>query len=176
MSNSATDFGSEAIAELMSSMNDQDPVMIFAGYAKDMDEFMGSNVGLLRRFGYAFDFANYAEEDIAKIFFLKLRKSGFKVSGEIDARRLGFLISANTDAAQRATMNGGMAAQLLTKARRNLDRRLPIDCPDEDLVTLTQDDLIGALRDMPEVPQEVLDQLTLDGGGAAGGGGGEGKA
>ena len=38
-------------------------------------------------------------------------------------------------------MNGGMAQQLLTKARRGLDRRLDLDCPAEDLVKFTRADI-----------------------------------
>ena len=57
-------------------MNEQDPIMIFAGYDKSMNEFMAQNAGLLRRFGYQFKFDNYDALSIAKIFALKLRKSG----------------------------------------------------------------------------------------------------
>ena len=61
---------------VMAAMNEQDPIMIFAGYDKSMNEFMAQNAGLLRRFGYQFKFDNYDALSIAKIFALKLRKSG----------------------------------------------------------------------------------------------------
>ena len=43
------DFGREAINEIMSVMNDGDPVVIFAGYRREMDTFVAANAGLFRR-------------------------------------------------------------------------------------------------------------------------------
>jgi hypothetical protein len=40
-------------------MNDGDPVMIFAGYERDMRHFMESNAGLYRRINKQFHFADY---------------------------------------------------------------------------------------------------------------------
>ena len=46
---SSKDFGREAINEIMGCMNDGDPVIIFAGYATDMERFVRANAGLFRR-------------------------------------------------------------------------------------------------------------------------------
>ncbi|CAE8640325.1 unnamed protein product, partial [Polarella glacialis] len=60
-----SDFGREAIEQLMGAMNDppgQAPVMVFAGYADDMESFMNANSGLYRRIAYTFDFSDYSSQ------------------------------------------------------------------------------------------------------------------
>merc|ERR1712137_685976 len=51
---SKNDFGREAVETLMAAMNEppgKAPVMILAGYTKDMTKFMRANEGLYRRIG-----------------------------------------------------------------------------------------------------------------------------
>ncbi len=63
------DFGKEAIATLVKSMEDQreNLVVILAGYCHEMDSFLKSNPGLRSRFPLQIDFADYDSEELFRI-------------------------------------------------------------------------------------------------------------
>lgn len=71
----AKDFGQEAIATLIKAMEDHrdELVVIFAGYTKEMKEFVNSNSGIASRIGYTFEFENYKDEELYKIFEVKCK-------------------------------------------------------------------------------------------------------
>ena len=74
--------GSEAIATLIKAMEDNkgELVVIFAGYSKEMQEFIRANSGIQSRIGYTFEFADYTEEELFEIFKLKLKKMGLTIA------------------------------------------------------------------------------------------------
>lgn len=71
---STRDFGTEAIAALMTEMENHrdDFCVIFAGYPEDMDRLMTANAGLRSRIPYTIHFPNYSREELHDIFFLML--------------------------------------------------------------------------------------------------------
>ena len=73
---SLNDFGKEAIATLIKAMEDNrdDLVVIFAGYIKEMKDFVNSNSGIASRIGYTFEFENYKDEELYKIFEIKCKE------------------------------------------------------------------------------------------------------
>ncbi|MFK8242961.1 MULTISPECIES: AAA family ATPase [unclassified Facklamia] len=73
-SNSGNDFGKEAIDEILKFMEDhrRDIVIIFAGYTKEMTEFLQINSGLTSRIPTTFDFEDYTHEEIVQIGLLGL--------------------------------------------------------------------------------------------------------
>ena len=75
------DFGKEAIATLIKAMEDHSDelVVIFAGYQKEMDDFLAINPGIASRIGYNFDFPDYSPEELTQIFILSMEKIGFSV-------------------------------------------------------------------------------------------------
>lgn len=81
----AKDFGQEAIATLIKAMEDHrdELVVIFAGYTKEMKEFVNSNSGIASRIGYTFEFENYKDEELYKIFEVKCKKYSLKVNKEV---------------------------------------------------------------------------------------------
>merc|ERR1712048_238203 len=113
-----SDFGKEAIEQLMGAMNEppgQAPVMVFAGYPDDMDEFMKANSGLYRRIAYTFDFTDYAPQDLAQILNGIATGSGFKLASELitaDYAELADLIKNNTMPEARELMNGGICERI----------------------------------------------------------------
>ncbi|MBK0348972.1 AAA family ATPase [Aerococcaceae bacterium zg-ZJ1578] len=69
-----SDFGKEAINEILKFMEDhrRDIVIIFAGYTKEMTEFLQMNSGLASRIPTNFDFEDYTNEEIVQIGLLGL--------------------------------------------------------------------------------------------------------
>jgi hypothetical protein len=65
-----SDFGAEAIATLVKSMEDlrNELAVIAAGYGEEMAEFVGSNPGLKSRFKTFIEFPDYTPADLTKIF------------------------------------------------------------------------------------------------------------
>lgn len=59
-------------------MKDGDPVMIFAGYEKEMDKFLNVNPGLRSRIYRKLVFPDYSTDELQQIFFLKAREKGFR--------------------------------------------------------------------------------------------------
>ena len=63
---SGNDFGKEAIATLIKAMEDHSDefVVIFAGYRREMEEFVSMNPGIASRIGYKFDFKDYSSQEL----------------------------------------------------------------------------------------------------------------
>lgn len=83
-SGSGNDFGQEALDEILKFMEDHrdDIVIIFAGYTKEMGEFLNMNSGLRSRIPNTFDFEDYTEEEVVEIGLLGLDKYGYELERE----------------------------------------------------------------------------------------------
>ena len=83
-SGSSNDVGQEALDEILKFMEDHrdDIVIIFAGYTKEMGEFLNMNSGLRSRIPNTFDFEDYKEDEIVEIGLLGLDKYGYKLDRE----------------------------------------------------------------------------------------------
>ena len=77
-------YNAEAIATLIQAMeNYRDKlVVIFAGYTKEMQEFLDSNSGIVSRIGYTLEFEDYTTDELIKIFEGFATKNGFIVTEE----------------------------------------------------------------------------------------------
>ena len=77
-------YNAEAIATLIQAMeNYRDKlVVIFAGYTKEMQDFLNSNSGIVSRIGYTLEFDDYTTEELIKIFNNFATKNGFVVEEE----------------------------------------------------------------------------------------------
>lgn len=75
-------FGAECIATILKTMEDnkKDLVIIFAGYEKEMKEFVDSNPGLKSRIGYDIKFNDYSIKELYGIFERLLEKNSLKIS------------------------------------------------------------------------------------------------
>ena len=84
------DYGSEAIATLIKAMEDHkgELVVIFAGYKKEMQDFLEMNPGILSRIGYKFDFQDYTTSELMEIFYKKIGKMGFSCEKECENKLL----------------------------------------------------------------------------------------
>ena len=72
-------FNAECIATLIKAMEDyrDDLVVIFAGYTKEMQDFLDSNSGIVSRIGYTMEFEDYTNEELKQIFTGMVTKAGF---------------------------------------------------------------------------------------------------
>lgn len=75
-------FGKEALDEILKFMEDHRRaiVIVFAGYTKEMYEFLQVNSGLQSRIPTTFDFEDYTPDEIVEIGLLGLHKQGYQVN------------------------------------------------------------------------------------------------
>lgn len=80
-----SDFGAEAIAELLVQMENhrEDLIVIAAGYPADMDRFLDANAGLRSRFGATVRFADYDDAQLAAIFTAMAGKQGYRLTPDL---------------------------------------------------------------------------------------------
>ena len=78
-------YNAEAIATLIKAMEDHrdELVVIFAGYTKEMQDFLDSNSGIVSRIGYTLEFDDYTNEELKQIFTLFATKAGFTLSKDL---------------------------------------------------------------------------------------------
>ncbi len=81
-------YNEEAIATLIQAMENyrDDLVVIFAGYTKEMQDFLNANSGIVSRIGYTLEFEDYTVDELTAIFNQMMSKSGFVVSKEAEKR------------------------------------------------------------------------------------------
>ena len=77
-------YNGEAIATLIKAMEDyrDDLVVIFAGYTKEMQDFLDSNSGIVSRIGYTLEFEDYTNEELIEIFKGMVKKAGFVLNDD----------------------------------------------------------------------------------------------
>ncbi len=77
-------YNEEAIATLIQAMENyrDNLVVIFAGYTKEMQNFLNANSGIVSRIGYTLEFEDYTTQELIKIFELMTGKAGFIVENE----------------------------------------------------------------------------------------------
>lgn len=83
-----SDYGQEAVDTLLKAMEDhrEDLVVIVAGYTEPMERFIHSNPGLESRFNRFLHFPDYTAQELAEIFELRCKRSGYTLAN--DARPL----------------------------------------------------------------------------------------
>ena len=132
----ASDFGRESIAELIKAMEDykDDLIVIFAGYEKEMKEFVDANPGMASRIGYTFRFEDYSTEELLQIFALGAKRAGFVYDPELIENDLAELF----DYYRRFKNfgNGRFVGEVLQKA---IIKHASLSGDDEDYTLSTRD-------------------------------------
>lgn len=146
------DFGKEAIATLVKRMEDDRNrlVVILAGYALDMEQFIESNPGLRSRFNRYIHFEDYTADELLLIFKRFLDKYDYTIG--IDAeqelhRHLEKCASGNN-------MDFGNARYVRNLFEKTIEAqavRLAAKpyTNKEELATITVDDITAAIVDNP---------------------------
>ena len=77
-------FGDEAINTIVQEMENcrEDMVVIFAGYPKEMNEFVSRNPGLRSRISFYVDFDNYSADELFDITKLIAKNNGYKLADD----------------------------------------------------------------------------------------------
>lgn len=72
-------FSEECFATLIRAMeeNQNDLIIIFAGYTKEMQEFIKFNSGIVSRIGYHLEFRDYNTDELVEIFKKLAQEKGF---------------------------------------------------------------------------------------------------
>ena len=150
------DFGREAIEELMAVMELGDPVMIFAGYEKEMGKFLKVNPGLRSRIYRTFTFPDYTLRELGEIFNIKVEEKGFTI-GEVD---VADILSSHTSPGQRKQMNARLVRILLQESIEKASNRVSLDAPAEELMTTNQCDIVATCKHLPSYPGDEALDLT----------------
>ncbi|CAE8633383.1 unnamed protein product [Polarella glacialis] len=145
---SANDFGIEALEEIMSVLEDADDlVVVLAGYPSQMEDLMTSNPGLKRRIHRVISFKDYTPDQLASIFEQKVASRGYKLDAGIDASWLSGLLKVKCPQNIRATYNGGLCDCLLISCQEALSSRIvPEEASDTALTTFIKEDIASALE------------------------------
>ena len=85
--NDPNDNGQEAIDELLKYMEDYRDrlIVIVAGYAKNMKDFIAANAGLASRFKRNIIFENYNDLELYQIFYKMCRDSNYMIANDANA-------------------------------------------------------------------------------------------
>lgn len=122
LSNSNEDrFGKEAIDEILKFMEDhrRDIVIIFAGYTKEMEEFLSVNSGLPSRIPNTFDFEDYTADEIIQIGLLGLKNQGYFIDVDYYTQTIESLYNKINDCS-----NGRWIRNINEKIIKNLSIRV----------------------------------------------------
>lgn len=93
VSGGGNDFGKEAIATLLTAMEDHkdELVVILAGYSREMQDLINSNSGILSRIGYTFHFEDYSAETLLEMFVKKFEAMGYDVTENAKGNALALI-------------------------------------------------------------------------------------
>ena len=138
----AVDYVCIAINRLMAAMEKGDPTMIFAGYPKEIGEFLKANPGLNSRVKYKFAFTDYSVPELGEILYNSLKESGFFYKGS----NLFSILEAETTQQIHSQQNGRLIKNISAEAIINQSNRLPFKDSGEALVTLKDEDFVQACR------------------------------
>lgn len=141
-------YGDEAINTIVQEMENHrdDTIVIFAGYPKEMQEFLNRNPGLNSRIAFHIPFDDYSSKELLDITKLIARQAGFSIEKEADEKLLKIFDGARKDA---SFGNGRYARNLIEKAKfRQADRLVK-----EDLQFISDDDMTLLKTEDFEMPE-----------------------
>lgn len=143
-SESAEDYGREAIATLLKRMEDErdNLVVVMAGYTEEMKQFIDLNPGLRSRFNRYIDFTDYSPSELFQIFKRYTEKGDFKLTSEAENAFRSLFINAYTNR-DRTFGNARFVRNIFEKTiERQSLRVADIQDPNvEQLTTITEVDV-----------------------------------
>lgn len=177
-SGSENDFGPMVIAELLRAMvNHSDKLMVIAaGYADKMQEFLDSNEGLRSRFTRSITLPSYDVDELIEITIRKAAKGGSVIADPEPLREiytdLAAATAVDTTGRRRPALdvlgNARFAENLVGFAEEELNHRLDVagrlaEATDEELQTITGEDLRAAVtRELTRARAEQQIELSRE--------------
>ena len=120
------DYGYEAINQLVNLMDEnRDTMVIFAGYPKEMDNFINSNPGLASRIGFHLKFNNYTDDELISILNKFAKDNKYAIKEEC-YEYIKEIIDRNKDSKNFG--NGRFMRNMFDKAIINQGNRLAVEC------------------------------------------------
>jgi hypothetical protein len=144
------DFGREAIDTLVKLMEDHRDrlVVIVTGYPEEMAEFVGSNPGLSSRFPRTIHFPDLTTDELVDVAHHVAARHGYRWAPDATA-----VLQADLAGRPRGLGfgNARLVRNLFEAAiARQASRLVHVEDPsDDDLVTLTEEDVVTATADIP---------------------------
>ena len=139
-------FGLEAIDTLVKGMEDHrdDLVVIVAGYTDLMDRFIHSNPGLESRFNRFLLFEDYTSDEMLDIFKMQCKKGCYQLSDGVEELVRDYITEENGDPETFGNARGvrNIFEHILVAQNNRLAAMETVT--KEDLMTLTQDDVLHA--------------------------------
>ena len=143
---SENDFGQEAIDTILKAMEDHrdDLVVIVAGYTDLMDRFIHSNPGLESRFNRFLLFEDYTSDEMLDIFKMQCKKGCYQLSDGVEELARDYITEENGDPETFGNARGvrNIFEHILVAQNNRLAAMETVT--KEDLMTLTQDDVLHA--------------------------------
>ena len=143
---SENDFGQEAIDTILKAMEDHrdDLVVIVAGYTDLMDRFIHSNPGLESRFNRFLLFEDYTSDEMLDIFKMQCKKGCYQLSDGVEELVRDYITKENGDPETFGNARGvrNIFEHILVAQNNRLAAMETVT--KEDLMTLTQDDVLHA--------------------------------
>ena len=140
-SGSNASFANDCMTTILRVLEDQrdNLIVIFAGYEKQMENFVKFNPGLKSRIGYTIKFDDYTKQELLDIFKQLVEKDGFKIT-EDAIKKVEYIIeeSSKVEGFGNARYVNKMYQDILISHSRNVE-----DIEDmEMLKTLTESDIV----------------------------------
>lgn len=140
------DFGKEAIDTLVKNMEDRQNefILILAGYAKEMDQFLSLNPGLRSRFPLVIEFPDYTVEQLMEIAQKMVKERQYVFSKEAEWKLREQLQAIKYNRSPHVFSNGRFIRNVIEKSVRTQAMRLLLNesYDKKELETIRSEDLI----------------------------------
>ncbi len=138
-------FGTEAINTIVQEMENRrdEVVVIFAGYKKEMYDFVSSNSGLKSRISFSVDFPDYSGEELYKILKIFAEKNHFELKEDVKKALMATLEKQDTRNGNGRIVRNEFEKAKLRQAERLM--KMPKAVRKEKMFTLIGEDFGGAL-------------------------------
>ena len=156
-SKGTADYPAECIATLCKAMDTYKDrlVIIYAGYTREMNEFINKNQGLMSRVGNEIEFPDFSVDELWEIFETEARGNGFEIEDSVEWK-IRKLIEKN-----KVTRNFGNARFVI-----NLFERLVIthatDNEDENKLKVITGDDVDTLQKTIKQNERSMDDILKD--------------
>lgn len=141
---SGDSFGLEAVATLIKEMEDNRDklAVIFAGYSKEMEQFMYSNSGIASRIGKIIDFPDYSYEELCRILDKHIQDDGIIVEPDV-LTKCYERIKAIYDSRDERFGNARDIRKLFEHYKRNMiERVVKNHLTGQDIKVLRMEDIV----------------------------------